>query len=109
MLSLVLGMILFSTPVWAELDSRSGVQPAQSHQPVILHEVQPPGAESMSIYPDNLPTASFKLGDLILKSGRERVDGSRKIANSHSPFNTISADEFQDHDARSAGIPLWRW
>ncbi|MCG3775039.1 MAG: hypothetical protein JW395_1867 [Nitrospira sp.] len=105
----VLGVVLFATPVWADVDSRSGVPPIQSHQPVTLHEDQGHGAQSTPMYRGGLPANSLKLGDLNLKSVGEKIDGSRATANSHSSFNSIRSDDFQEHDARGSGIPLWRW
>jgi len=106
---LVLGVVLFATPVWADVDSRSVVPPIQSHQPVTLHEDQPHGAQSTPTYRGGLPTDSLKAGDLNFKSLGRGMDGSRTIANSHSSFNSIRPDDFQEHDARGSGIPLWRW
>ena len=105
----VLGVVLFATPVWADIDSRSVVPPIQSHQPVTLHEDQRHGAQSTPMYRGGLPANSLKLGDLNLKSVGERIDGSRATANSHSSFNIVRPDDFQEHDARGSGIPLWRW
>ena len=105
----VLGVVLFATPVWADVDSRSVVPPIQSHQPMTLHEDQRHGAQSTPMYRGGLPANSLKLGDLTLKSVGERIDGSRTGANSHATFNGIRSDDFQEHDARGSGIPLWRW
>ena len=105
----VLGVVLFATHAWAELEHRSGVPPIQSHQPVTLHEDQPHGAQSTLTSRGGLPADSLTAGDLNLKSLGRGMDGSRTIANSHATFNGIRPDELQAHDARGSGIPLWRW
>jgi hypothetical protein len=105
----VLGVVLFATPVWADVDSRSGVPPIQSHQPVTLHEDQRHGTQSTPTYRGGLSADSLTAGDLNLKSLGGGRDGSRTGANSHATFNGIRPDELQEHDARGSGIPLWRW
>lgn len=107
--ALVLGVVLFTTPAWADLGSRSGVPPIQSHQPVTLHEDQRHGAQSTPTYRGGLSADSLKTGDRSLRSIGGGMDGSRAIANSHSPINIIRPGEIQEHDARDSGIPLWRW
>jgi hypothetical protein len=105
----VLGAVLFATPAWADLGSRSGVPPIQSHQPVTLHEDQRHGAQSTPTYHGGLPANSLKLGDLNLKSVGERIDGSPTIANPYSSFNSIRPEEPQEHGVSGSGVPLWRW
>ena len=105
----VLGAVLFATPAWADLASQSGVPPIQGHQSVIVHEDQRHGAQSTPAYRGGLPADSLKAEDLNVKSLGKGRDGSRTIANSHSPFNSIRPDDYQEHDARGSGIPLWRW
>jgi len=105
----ILATVLLSTPVWADVDSRSVIPAIQSHQPVTVHEDQRHGAQSAPTYRGGLSADSLKAGDLNLKSlGRGR-DGSRAIANPHATFNSIRPEEFQEHGARGSGIPLWRW
>ena len=105
----VLGVVLFATPVWADVDSRSGVPPIQSHQPVTLHEDQRHGTQSTPTYRGGLSADSLKTGDLNWRSVGGGVDGSRTTTNSHLSINSIRPDDFQEHDARGSGIPLWRW
>ena len=56
---LALGVVLFTTPAWADLGSRSGVPPIQSHQPVTLHEDQRHGAQSTPTHRGGLPADSL--------------------------------------------------
>ena len=106
---LVLAAVLLSTPAWADLSSRSGVPPIQSHQPAIAQEGQRHGAQSTPTYRGGLSANSLKAGDLNLRSLEGGMDGSHMMANSHAPFNSIRPGEIQEHDARGSGIPLWRW
>jgi len=106
---LALGVVLFTTPAWADLGSRSGVPPIQSHQPVTLHEDQRHGTQSTPTYRGGLSADSLKTGDLNWRSVGGGVDGSRTTTNSHLSINSIRPDEIQEHDARGSGIPLWRW
>jgi hypothetical protein len=105
----VLGVVLFATPAWADLGSRSVVPPVQSHQPVTLHEDQRQEAQWVPTFRGGLSADSLTAGDLNLKSLGGGRDGSRTGANSHATFNGIRPDELQEHDARGSGIPLWRW
>lgn len=105
----VLGVVLFATPVWADIDFRSVVPPIQGDQPVTLHEDQRHGAQSMPTYRGGLLADSLKAGDLNLKNLGKGMDSSRTITNPHSSFNSIRPEESQEHGIRSSGMPLWRW
>ena len=105
----VLGVVLFATPVWADVDSRSVVPPIQSHQPVTLHEDQRHGTQSTPTYRGGLSAGSLKAGDLNLKSLGGGVDSSPTIANPYSSFNSIRPEEPQEHGVSGSGVPLWRW
>lgn len=107
--TLVLVAVLLSTPVWADLGSRPGVPPIESHQPVTTHEDQRHGAQSAPAYRGGLSAESLKAGGLNLKSLRGGMDSSRTIVNPHASFNSIRPEEFQEHGARGSGIPPWRW
>ena len=106
---LVLAAVLLSTPAWADLSSRSGVPPIQSRQLATAQEGQRHEAQSTPTYRGGLSADSLKAGNLNLRSLGGGMDGSRMIANSHAPFNSIRPGEIQEHDARGSGIPLWRW
>jgi hypothetical protein len=106
---LVLGVVLITMPAWAEPDPRAGVPPIQSHQPMIVCEGHPHGAQSMPTSRGGLPADSLKTGCLNLRSGGGGVGGSRTTANVHAPFNSIRSDALLEHDAKGPGIPLWRW
>ena len=106
--ALVLTAFLFSTPAWADLGSRFGPPPIQSHQTVIVQEGQPSSAESRTTHDDGLSPDSRKTRDLNLKSSGGGMDAPR-TTNPHATFNSIKPDELQEHDVRGSGIPLWRW
>jgi hypothetical protein len=105
----VLGVVLFATPVWADVDSRSVLPPIQGGQPVTLHEDQRHVAQSAPTYRGGLSADSLKAGDLDLKNLGKGMDSSRTITNPHTSFNSIRPEELQEHGARGSGIPLWRW
>ena len=105
----VLGVVLFATPVWADVDSRSVVPPIQGGQPVTLHEDQRHGAQSTPTFRGDLSANSLKAGDLNLKNLGKGMDSSPTIANPYSSFNSIRPEEIQEHGARGSGVPLWRW
>ena len=79
----VLGVVLFATPVWADVDSRSVVPPIQGGQPVTLHEDQRHGAQSTPTYRGGLLGDSLKAGDLNLKNL-----GGGWIVHPRSPIHT---------------------
>lgn len=106
---LVLGVVLFATPAWAELEHRAGFPPIQGLRHVVVHEGQPHGAESISTYRGGLSPGSHKAGDLTLRSIGGEVGGSRTTTSSHSPINIIRPDEIPEHGMGGTGIPLWRW
>lgn len=88
--ALALTAVLFSTPSWADLGSRSGLPPIHSHQTVIVQEGQPPSAESRTTIHDGLSPDSRKAGNINLKSSGGG-DGPRATANPHATFNPIKA------------------
>ncbi|TKB88689.1 MAG: hypothetical protein E8D41_14870 [Nitrospira sp.] len=106
--ALALTVFLFSTPAWADLGSRFGLPPIQSHQTEIVQEGQPSSAESRTTHHDGLSPDSRKARDLNLKSPGGGMDAPR-TTNPHATFNSIKPDERQEHDVRGSGIPLWRW
>ena len=107
--ALGLGVVLFATPAWANIEHRDGVPPVQSLQPVVVYEGPSYGAESISTYRGGLSPDSHKGRDLNLKSVGGGVDGSRTTTSSHSPIINVRPGEIPHHDVGDAGIPLWRW
>lgn len=105
----IFAAVLLSIPVWADADYRSVVTPIQGDQPVPLHEDQRHGAQLTPTHRGGLSADSLKAGDLNLKNLGGGMESSRTIVNSHASFNSIRPEEFQEHDARGSGIPLWRW
>jgi hypothetical protein len=107
--SIVLAAVLFNAPAWADFGSRSDVPPIQSHQTVIVHEGQSPGAPSMPTFPGSFSADSLKTGNLNLRNVEGGTSGSRTITNSLAPFNNIRSDEQHEYNSSGTGIPLWRW
>ena len=105
----ILAAVLLSTPAWADLGSRPGVPPIQSHQPVTMHEDQRHGTQSAPTDRGGLSADSLKAEDFNWKSLGGGMDSFRTIVNPHASFNSIRPEEFQEHGARGSGIPLWRW
>lgn len=105
----VLGVVLFATPAWAELEHRAGVPSIQGPQHVGVLEGQPHGAESMPTHRGGLSPDSHKGRNLNLKSVGRGVGGSRTTTSSHGASINVSPGEIPTHDARDAGIPVWRW
>lgn len=106
---LVLGVVLITMPAWAEPDPRASVPTIQNHQPMMVYEGHPHGAQSMPTFRGGLPADSLHTGYLNLRSGEGGVGDSRTSANVHAPFNGIRSDALPEHDSRGSGIPPWRW
>lgn len=107
--ALVLGVVLFATPAWAELEDRAGVPPLQGPQHIRVYEGQPHGAESIATYRGGLSPDSHKGRDLNLKSAGGRVGGSHTTTSSHWPSINVRPGEIPTYDVGDAGIPIWRW
>jgi len=105
----VLGVVLFVTPAWAELEHRAGVPPLHGPQPGGVHERQPHGTGSITTHRGGLSRDSHTGRGLNSKSVGGRVGGSRTTTSSHGAAINVSPGEIPTHDARDAGMPVWRW